>query len=105
MPSEKTLKRIVIILGVLLVLGFTVVVGTIVYRAANLASRDDVAAQETPGTLSATLPDGAKIIGGSRTGDTLTLHYETIDGTEKVIVWNIQTGEVLSELELRNENQ
>ena len=105
MPSEKTLKRIVIILGVLLVAGFAVVVTTIIYRAANLAAGDAETAPESPATISLNIPDGAKIIGGSRNGDLLTLHFETPAGDEKVVVLDIKTGAIVSELDIGHENQ
>ena len=104
MPSEKTLKRIVIILGVLLVAGFAVVVTTIIYRAANLATGNE-STPESAATISLNIPDGAKIIGGSKSGDLLTLHFETPAGDEKVVVLDMKTGGVVSELDIGHENQ
>lgn len=102
MPSEKTLKRIVIILGILLVVGFAVVITTIIYRAANLAI-DHNGAINAEG-FSTNIPDGAQIIGGFRKDNTLAVHYKTSNGDEKVIVLDIKTGMLLGELEINDEN-
>jgi len=103
MPSEKTLKRIVIVLGILLVGGFTVIVATIIYRATNLApvEKETVNAEEVS---FGGVPDGAKILGGARNGKTIMFHLETKEGIEKVIVLDTATGELLGELEISNED-
>ncbi|MEE8258241.1 MAG: hypothetical protein V3R20_00970 [Sphingomonadales bacterium] len=98
MPSEKTLKRIVIILGVLIVGGFAVVVGTIIVR--SLGSGPDQPSDQTTAATGFAIPDGAKILGGSRNGETIIFHFETLDGIEKVVVVDTRTGAVIGELEM-----
>ena len=96
MPSEKTLKRIVIILGVLIVGGFAVVVGTIIVR--SLGGSPDQASEQS--TTSFAIPDGAKILGGSRNGETIIFYFETLEGVEMVVVVDTRTGAVIGELEM-----
>lgn len=96
MPSEKTLKRIVIILGVLIVGSFAVVVGTIIVR--SLGGSPDQASEQS--TISFAIPDGAKILGGSRNGETIIFHFETLEGVEMVVVVDVRTGAVIGELEI-----
>lgn len=104
MPSEKTLKRIVIVLGVLLVGGFAVIVATIIIRATNPAPGDNETVRAEAVSFSG-VPDGAKILGGARNGKTIMFHIETKEGFEKVIVLDTATGELLGELEISDENQ
>lgn len=96
MPSEKTLKRVVIILGLLIVAGFAVVVGTIIVRALN----PEEAGEISSGTVNYAIPDGARILGGSRTGETIMFHFVTADGVEMVVVVDARTGAVIGELEV-----
>lgn len=98
MPSEKTLKRIVIILGVLIVGSFAVVVGTIIVR--SLGGGPDLASEQSTAATDFAIPDGAKILGGSRNGETIIFHFETFDGIEMVVVVDVRTGAVIGELEI-----
>ena len=97
MPSEKTLKRIVIILGALIVILFAVVVGTIIIRA--IGGDNEGGGQPATG-VAFTIPDGATILGGSRSGETIMYHFETADGVEMVVVVDAETGAVIGELEV-----
>ena len=102
MPSEKTLKRIVFILGALIVILFAVVVGTIIIRA--IGSGNEGGSQDGGGQSGAeaafAIPDGATILGGSRNGSTIMYHFKTLDGQERVVVVDIVSGAVIGELEM-----
>lgn len=102
MPSEKTLKRIVIFLGVLLIAGFAVIVGTIIFRATKLATKDEVAQidfQVAPSSpVLFVTPEGAELIGISRENAVFVVHIRTKEGAEQKLVFNSQTGELLGYL-------
>ncbi len=102
MPSEKTLKRIVIILGVLLVTGFTIIAGTIIYRSINPdrdaeVPRDVYEAVSSP-SVSIPTPEGAELIGISHNLAVMIVHIKTKHGVEQKLVYDSRTGEFLGEL-------
>ena len=104
MPSEKTLKRIVIILGVLLVTGFFGIAGTIIYRSANPVQEVEVAsdvyeAVSSP-SVSFPTPKGAELIGISHNMAVTIVHIRNKQGVEQRLAYDSRTGEFLGELVL-----
>lgn len=93
MPSEKTLKRIVIILGVLLVAGFLVIVGTIIYRAMNLG--DETSPEEAPVL---TIPGDATPLGMSKENSVTILRVRNAEGEIEELVFDARTGDYLGKL-------
>jgi hypothetical protein len=110
-PSYSILNFIVIFLGILLVLGFAVVVGTIVYRLAN--SDEPAAAEISPAVIegaeaarlleaiSLSLPEGSEIIGHDLDGGRLAIRFRGAGRTEIWIV-DLASGEVISRVTLEN---
>ncbi len=102
MPSEKTLKRIVIILGVLLVVGFAAIVGTIIYRVIN--PKDAEVPPDVYETVSSSVsfptPEGAELIGISHNLAVTIVHIKNKQGVEQRLAYDSRTGEFLGELVL-----
>ena len=94
MPSEKTLKRIVILLGLLLVGGFMVLVGIIIFRAVNLGGGENTS--ENAPVL--TIPDDAQPLGMSRESAVTILRVRRADGEIEELVFDARTGEYLGKL-------
>ncbi len=94
MPSEKTLKRIVIILGVLLVGGFMALVSIIIYRAVNLETKDKAGAQ---GPVLA-LPSSVQPVGISEEKSVIILKVRNADGVNEELVFDALTGDYLGKL-------
>jgi hypothetical protein len=84
MPSLKVLKFVTILLGVLIVLGTTVVGVTIVRRMSEPAA---------PARIAATLdePAGTRIVAIAATQDRLALHLEG-GGADRVVLIDPRTG-------------
>ena len=104
MPSEKTLKRIVIILGVLLVAGFLVIVGTIIYRATDLGEDENSTKESgsiTP-TLSIASPEGMTLTGFSKNEKVTVFRFRDSEGIEAIMIIDNATGEVLANLKLED---
>lgn len=107
MPSEKTLKTIVIVLGILLVVGFFVVVGTIVIR---LGGSGTPAPEAAPNAEAIVLPEvsgrqleipaGATVQGVSGNQKILVVHIKTAAGADRVLVFDRESGEILSDAEI-----
>ncbi len=110
-PSYSILKFIVIFLGVLLVLGFVGVVGTIVYRLAGSdppeAARIGSAAIASPeiekllGEIELSLPEGSQITGHDLDGARLAIRLQGAAGAEIWIV-DLSNGKVVSRVTLKS---
>jgi len=94
MPSEKTLKRIVIILGVLLVAGFLVIVGTIIYRAMDLGEGK----KPTDEAAVLTIPGDAAPLGMSKENAVTILKVRNAEGEIEELVFDALTGDYLGKL-------
>ncbi|MEE8295871.1 MAG: DUF6476 family protein [Sphingomonadales bacterium] len=94
MPSEKTLKRIVIFLGVLLVAGFLVVVGTIIYRAMDLGEGK----KPTDEAAVLTIPGDATPLGMSKENAVIILKVRNAEGEIEELVFDSLTGDYLGKL-------
>lgn len=111
LSSYSILKFVVIFLGVLLVLGFVVVVGTIVYRLANsdppavaAIGSAAVAGPEIAELLSEielSLPSGSEITGHDLDGARLAIRLQGAAGAEIWIV-DLTSGQVVSRVRLKS---
>lgn len=105
MPSEKTLKTIVIVLGVLLLAGFFVIVGTIIYRASNMGEAQSGGGvgfagyqiEDSSMTTFAT-PEGARLLHLSVGRDIVIAEVETADGQKRTMVYDGFNGAYLGDL-------
>jgi hypothetical protein len=101
----KALKIAVIVMGVLLVGGFALVLGAIVYQASRLgqdapAARNPAASDQ--GAAQVTVPQGAKVTAMDLDGGRLALHLNGSNGPE-VIVIDVGSGRVLARIKLKPE--
>ena len=109
--SYSILKFIVIFLGILLVLGFAVVIGTVVYRAVNSSEAEtaELATTKIAGSAVAdilkdielSLPEGHEISGHDLDGTRLALRLQSPAGDEIWIV-DLTSGEVISRVTLHS---
>jgi hypothetical protein len=101
----KALKIAVIVMGVLLVGGFALVLGAIVYQASRLgqdapAARNPAASDQ--GAAQVTVPQGAKVTAMDLDDGRLALHLTGNAGPE-VIVIDVGSGRVLARIKLKPE--
>ena len=111
LSSYSILKFIVIFLGVLLVLGFVVVAGTIVYRLGNSdppeAARIGSTAIASPEIakllrdIELSLPEGSEISGHDLDGGRLAIRLQGAAGAEIWIV-DLTSGKVVSRVRLKS---
>lgn len=99
MPSEKTLKRIVVILGVLLVAGFLTLLSIIIYRATRLSG--DEAADQAEGPVLA-IPGDKTPVGISKGTSVIILKVRTPEGDIEELVFDGVSGDFLGKLELED---
>jgi hypothetical protein len=101
----KALKIAVIVMGVLLVGGFALVLGAIVYQASRLgqdAPAARIPAASDQGAAQVTVPQGAKVTAMDLDGGRLALHLNGSNGPE-VIVIDVGSGRVLARIKLKPE--
>ncbi|MGB3720829.1 MAG: DUF6476 family protein [Hyphomicrobiaceae bacterium] len=96
----RILKFVVVFLGVLLLVGFAVVIGRIAYLAMQPAGGIGTVPQAQNVTID--LPSGATIRQTTVSGDRMTVQYEHHDQMGIVII-NLTTGRVVSRLTFRPE--
>jgi hypothetical protein len=101
----KALKVAVIVMGVLLVGGFALVLGAIVYQASRLgqdapAARNPAASDQ--GAAQVTVPPGANVTAMDLDCGRLALHLNGSNGPE-VIVIDVGSGRVLARIKLKPE--
>ena len=97
MPSEKTLKRIVITLGVLIVFGFMTLVGIIIYRLVNPKVQIE---EPIEGLIMSTPENPVKLIRHGK-GEKITIFiFENNQGKQSVMIIDNQTNEVLGHIPL-----
>ncbi len=100
----KALKIAVIVMGVLLVGGFALVLGAIVYQASRLGqdapARDPAVSDQ--GAAQVTVPQGANVTAMDLDGGRLALHLAGSNGPE-VIVIDVGSGRVLARIKLKPE--
>jgi hypothetical protein len=89
-PSAKRMLRVVYIMGVILVLLFLTLIGTIIWKAAH---RPDVPPVLSPASLSLGLPQGTDLREAELSGDTLV-----INTGQDVIVIDLRKNAVVSRI-------
>ncbi len=95
------LKAVVIILGVLLIVGFIVIITTIALRVSNRGEGEPIAAPETitppPLPVDIALPQGAKIIRFDTDAGRLAVHvnYTNAPEKEEILIYDLATGRQL----------
>ena len=95
-PSLRGLKYAVIGMGVILILGFFVILGRIVY----LTSRMDASIQVDK-ALTLTVPTGAEVVTMALDGNRLAVHLSGPDRGERVIkIIDLRTGNTVSSIHL-----
>jgi len=101
----KALKILVIVMGVMLVVGFAVLVVAIADRLAHPRSPAPIAAPTVmaPGgeRRAIDLPAGAAVLAAQSDGDRVMLRLRLADGGEELILLDWKTGARLGTLDLR----
>ncbi|MDX1483596.1 MAG: hypothetical protein R3229_03850 [Alphaproteobacteria bacterium] len=82
------LKTLVVLMGILIIVGATVVVTTIVQRGGMLA--------EAPARGAIALPAGAKVVETRIDGDRVLLRIRLAGGAERILVNDAKTGRPLA---------
>jgi len=97
----RVLKIAVIVMGVLLVGGFSFVMAAIVYQASNLGEKKSSplsgVAPASQGDLR--LPQGASVTSMALDGDRLAIHLKADAGSEIAVI-DVVSGKVLSRIPL-----
>ncbi len=91
----RILKFVVISLGVLLLVGFAVVIGRIAYLATQPGG--GIGASPPPHEVNVVLPAGAVIGQTTVSGDRMAVHYASPEQTGIVVI-NLTTGRVVSRI-------
>ena len=100
----RTLKIVVIVLGILLVACFALVIGTIVYQSLSLDRKSDsgkqtqnqnILKEQSSGATNTVLPTGINILSTAFDQNLLAITYSDKQGLV-VIVLNTKTGDVVS---------
>jgi hypothetical protein len=95
----RALVAATIFMGILIIIGFAVIIGTILHRVS--APKPVVAtAVATPGHAALSLPPGARIAGMTAVGERLVLHVTDADNRESLITLDPATGTVLETIDL-----
>lgn len=112
MFTDKQLRRLkvaVIVMGLILVFGFLLVIGRIIYLVNRMDPPSDAARQETSRPLrgpapdlSLALPAGAVVRNVTLAGDRLAVHYEATAGAG-VVVLDTASGQVIRRILLAPE--
>lgn|ERR1700688_146573 len=112
----QPLKALVIVMGILIAAGMTVVGYTIVKRASNpealrhtraAAERglqspaQGMAAAQPYGPVALTLPQGARILRTSPAGRRLIVELELAGGGERILVLELESGALLGTIDLK----
>ena len=108
-PSMRGLKILVAVMGVMLVVGLAVVIGTIVHRATQ---RPPAASTVTPaaapavgfGHAAVTLPAGARVLEMHGAGERLVLLLQRADGSEMLLLIDPNTGAEIGTVDLKPGN-
>ena len=101
----KALKIAVIVMGLLLVGGFALVLGAIVYQASRLGQAAPAArnpAVSDQGVAEVTVPQGANVTAMDLDGGRLALHLTGNAGPEVMLI-DVGSGRVLARIKLKPE--
>ncbi len=96
----RILKIVVISLGILLLVGFGVVIARIAYLATQPAG--GIGGTASPRDIRLALPPGATIRSTAVSGDRMTVQYESPQQTGIIII-NLTTGQIVSRIGLQPE--
>ncbi len=96
-PSHNGLKALVIGLGILIIVGLTVLIGTIFWRVSNSA-----AIRNTTAEFVITLPEAAVIQESDIDGENLVLRlsFPNDPSREEILVVNHTTGHIKSRIDV-----
>ncbi len=89
----------VIVMGVLLIIGFVVVFGTIIYRVMNSPEAAPVAVRGQFGTVDVRVPDGTTLLGTTLIEDRLSI-VTSSQGIAEVILIDTKRGVELGRVRL-----
>ncbi len=93
----------VIILGVLLVVGFLVMVGTIIYRMANPEPPEMASGKVSAGpVLDLAMPAGARIRAMDLNEGKLAIHLDAGNEGEEIVVIDVRKGRELSRIRINS---
>ena len=92
--TTRLLKAVVIVLGVMIVLGMTILAVEIFRRIGSGGDSGGLATATVP------LPAGSRVLDMSGEGDALSLLVEGPDGVQRVVTVDRRTGAVLGTLTL-----
>ncbi len=97
----RLLKIAVIVMGLLLVGGFALVLGAIVYQASQLSSEGQASVPAVGGVeTELAIPPDATITSLALDGDRIALHLQSSAGPEIAVI-DLRTGKVLTRLKLK----
>ena len=94
--SMRSLKILVVVMGVMLVAGLAVVIGTII----NRASQRQPSAAAGFGHSSVVLPAGARVVEMREAGDRLILRLDRSNGSQTLLIIDLTTGAEIGTIDL-----
>jgi hypothetical protein len=103
-PNIRVLKRVVIVLGILIVISFAVVIWGVTRESETMMSGGATAtmAGTAPrggfGEVPVAVPSGSRLVGVTADGERGLLRMRLRDGSDKVIIVDLGTGKVLGAL-------
>ncbi|HTS90778.1 MAG TPA: DUF6476 family protein [Stellaceae bacterium] len=92
----RSLKILVVVMGVMLVAGLAVVIGTII----NRASQRQPSAAAGFGHSSVVLPAGARVVEMREAGDRLILRLDRSNGSQTLLIIDLTTGAEIGTIDL-----
>jgi len=98
---QRTMKIVVVALGVLLFAGLATVAGRIIYLASAKTTQPPPAPRPAvPPEAMLRLPAGAQVRSMSLSGDRLAVHYEAA-GAEGIAVYDLAAGRALTDIGIK----
>jgi len=93
----RALKILVVVMGVMLIAGLAVVIGTIAHRATQRQAAPPAAGF---GHTSVALPAGARVVEMREVGGRLVLRLERSNGSETLLILDPATGAEVGTIDL-----
>jgi len=98
---QRTMKIVVVALGVLLFAGLATVAGRIIYLASIKSTQPPPAPRPAvPPEAMLRLPPGAQVRSISLSGDRLAVHYEAA-GLEGIAIYDLAAGRALTDIGIK----
>jgi hypothetical protein len=94
----RSLKLLVVVMGVLLVGGTVALVAAVVMRGRSGAV---AALARPPAATVVALPAGARVVATEMSGDRLLVRLALAQGGEQLVIFNLATGARITTIELR----